>query len=111
MVQEILNILREAGDRGLSLRKIVLHVYNQQNDLFHTVSMQETKMEVKKFLLANSRKPNGLVERVRRGVYRLNRKACKCNQFLLQFDQDEDQDVAADSGLNSAPQEGPSLFD
>lgn len=57
---------------GLSIRKIVRHVYNAHNSLFDTVDLEEVKRSVTMYLTAKSKMPSSFIEKTdQRGVYRL----------------------------------------
>jgi len=83
--RDILQVLAEAGDKGLSLKKITMHVYNRVNGLFSTVDLEEVRRDVANYLVRSSRHENSLIERTgERGVYRINMSCKDSNQ--LQFD-------------------------
>lgn len=110
MREEILKILAEAGPEGLRVRKIILHVYNSQNDLFNKVSLEEVKRRVLLFLQQNSRYSQDLLDHPSWGTYRLNPKSIKAQTTQLSFLPTEDDcpDVAQQK---PAKQTGPTLFD
>lgn len=84
--QEIFRVLTEAGEEGLSVQKIALHVYNSCNSLFNPVSYEEVYGFVSRFLIAKSRKQHSLIERTAsRGVYHLNFTLKETQQLMLQF--------------------------
>ena len=94
---EILYVLKEAGAKGLSIRKIARHVYNSRNGFFDVVSFDEVHRYVAGFLVRNSKSANSFIERTNvRGVYRLN---LSNTTRQLQFDfkdgdvQNENEDV------------------
>lgn len=107
MNETILRILTEAGEQGMSLQKLILHVYNASNSFFHPVDLDEVRMRVVQFLRVNSRYPNSLVEHTQRGIYRLNPNSDRARQLLLSFEETakDTADTAPDAPL------GPSLFD
>lgn len=70
---EILFILSEAGERGLSVKKIARHVFNNRNSLFDEIAYDDVRRQVACYLSRNSRTAGSIVERTDvRGVYRLN---------------------------------------
>ena len=85
--QQILEILTEVGDKGISVQLLAKHIYNLNVSLFATQSLDEIKAYVRKYLLKNYRSPQSLIESAgRRGYYRLN----TCNnadarQLMLDF--------------------------
>ncbi len=81
---EIVYVLKEAGEKGLSIRKIARHVYNSKNSFFDVVSFDEVHRYVAGFLVRNSKSVNSFIERTSvRGVYRLNQSN---TDRQLQFD-------------------------
>lgn len=83
--REIIRVLAEAGDKGLSMKKITMHVYNRVNGLFCTVDIEEVRRIVANYITRSTRQSGSLIERTcERGVYRLNLACCATNQ--LQFD-------------------------
>ena len=73
--QQILHILTEAGERGISVQTIARHVFNMNVSLFVSPDFEEIRTYVQQYLLRNSRSSLSLIERTeRRGYYRLNRE-------------------------------------
>ncbi|MBQ8047853.1 MAG: hypothetical protein IJ196_08015 [Prevotella sp.] len=84
--QEILGILAEAGEKGLSVQKISMHVFNACNSLFHVINPDDVHDYVARYLSKNSRNPNSIVERAEpRGIYRINPNSDDARQLMLQF--------------------------
>lgn len=74
---EIISVLCEAGDNGLPVRKIALHVFNTCNTLFAPVLIDDVHHDVRIWLKANSQSTDSLVRRCdKRGYYKstLHRK-------------------------------------
>ena len=70
---EILKVLAEAGNDGLSVKKIARHVHNAHNTLFSNVSFDEVYAYVGQYLKRNSKCVDSIIERTDlRGVYRIN---------------------------------------
>ena len=68
--QEILHILLEAGDNGLSVRKITQHLYNRNNTFFERADFDELHRIVAKTLIRKVKDPNSAVRLTgKRGVY------------------------------------------
>ncbi len=107
MNDDILNILTEAGEQGMSLQKLILHVYNANNSLFQPIDMEEARQRVTVFLRQNSRFPSSLIERTQRGVYRLNPNSDDARQLLLSFE----EELQKEEPLSPVDDQGPSLFD
>lgn len=84
--QKILKVLAEAGTDGLSIQKIVYHVYNSSNTFFETVSLEDVHRYVRQFLQRNSKNKDSMVESTGvRGVYRINEKSSDSQQLMLMF--------------------------
>ncbi len=107
MYEDIIRTLSEAGEHGLSLQNLVLHVHHANNNLFHQVEMEEVRQRVIQYLRANTRFSGSLIERTHRGIYRLNPNSDEARQLLLSFDEGHD-DIS--KGQTPTPL-GPSLFD
>ena len=60
---EIISVLCEAGDNGLPVRKIALHVFNTCNTLFAPVLIDDVHHDVRIWLKANSQSTDSLVRR------------------------------------------------
>lgn len=97
--QQILKVLTEAGDKGLSMKAISMHVFNMNNTFFVSPDFQEIRTYVKQYLLRNAKSRQSLIERTgQRGCYRLNTQGVAyVRQFPLQFrektegDEDEEE--------------------
>ncbi len=109
MDKDILKVLTEAGDRGLSLQKIVLYAYNSQNSLFQKYEKEEVKGYVIRFLRQNTRYPGSLIQKISRGVYRLNPNSDQGRQLLLNFEEEIQEQKTNTSTLNEMPHK--TLFD
>ncbi|MBB1551456.1 MAG: hypothetical protein HG447_007655 [Prevotella sp.] len=109
MDKDILKVLTEAGDRGLSLQKIVLYAYNSQNSLFQKYEKEEVKGYVIRFLRQNTRYPGSLIQKISRGVYRLNPNSDQGHQLLLNFEEEIQEQKTNTSTLNEMPHK--TLFD
>ena len=81
---EILRILVEAGNEGLSVKKIARHVHNACNTLFSSVYTY-----VSQYLIRNSKNADSMIARTDvRGNYRINPRNEDSQQLMLRF-QDE----------------------
>lgn len=86
----ICHILKEAGNRGLSVRKIALHVFNASNTLFVETTYEEVYGIVSRYLNHSVRCSNSLVKRAsRRGYYCLDDNP-ENRQLFLDFTDGED---------------------
>ena len=109
MDEDILKALTEAGNRGLSLQKIVLYAYNSQNGLFQKYEKEEVKGYVIRFLRQNSRYSGSLIQKISRGIYRLNPNSDQGRQLLLSFEEEIQEQKTNTSTLNEMSHK--TLFD
>lgn len=68
----IIRILIEAGDDGLSVRKVTRHVYNAVNGFFEEADWGTVHRVVRAFLHRHSRGMEAAISRPKHGVYCLN---------------------------------------
>jgi hypothetical protein len=88
--QQILKILTEAGERGISVQNISRHVYNLNCTFFHQPDYEEVRSYVQQFLLRNSKSQQSLIESTgQRGYYRLNTTGSKDAQQLMLLFRDD----------------------
>ena len=85
--QQILQVLTEAGECGVSVQAIAKHVYNMNCTFFVQPDFEEIRTYVQQYLLRNSKSQQSLIESTgRRGYYRLNTEgSADARQLLLQF--------------------------
>lgn len=88
--RQILKILTEAGERGISVQNISRHVYNLNSTFFHQPNFEDIRSYVQQFLLRNSKSAQSLIESTgQRGYYRLNTDGSQdAQQLMLQFRED-----------------------
>ena len=89
--QQILQILSEVGERGISVQTLAKHVYNQNCTFFFQPDLQDIHRQVQQYLLRNSKSPQSLIESTgRRGYYRLNtQNSADARQLILNFRDDQ----------------------
>jgi hypothetical protein len=87
--KQILEVLTEVGQDGLSVQKISRHVFNVCNSFFNPISHDDVYRYVSQYLIRNSKGRNSMLETVRRGVYRLNMNSLESQQLMLEFRDDE----------------------
>jgi len=106
--QQILRILTEVGQRGISVALLAKHVYNMNCTLFFQPDLQEIHQFVQQYLLRNSKLPQSLIESTgRRGYYRLNtQNSADARQLMLDF-RDEVMDEEPEQEMTK---EDKSLF-
>ena len=104
----IFNILKEAGSRGLSVKKITMHVFNASNSLFQSSNFEEIHKYVYAYLKRNSQKKDAFVMKTDiRGRYRINEASPKTRQLMLDF---KEQTLCAETE-KSEQYNSPTLFD
>lgn len=110
--QQILHILSEVGERGISVSLLAKHVYNLNCTLFSQPDLQEIKQFVQQYLLKNSKSSLSLIESTgRRGYYRLNtQNNADARQLMLEF-REEDIETEKDEEEKSQQDLSLSLFD
>ena len=54
--RQILRILSDVGEQGISVQLLAKHVYNQNVSLFYTPDIEEIRSYVQQYLLKNSNK-------------------------------------------------------
>lgn len=90
--QQILQILTDVGDKGISVQLLSKHLYNLNVSLFATLDMDYIRNYVQQYLLKNSKSPQSLIENAgRRGYYRLNtQNNADARQLMLEFGRHEE---------------------
>lgn len=85
--QQILRILTDVGDRGISVQLLSRQLYNMNVSLFSSQDLEEIRAYVQQYLLKNSKSPQSLIESTgRRGYYRLNTmNNADARQLMLEF--------------------------
>ena len=85
--RQILQILTEVGERGISVQLLAKHLYNLNCTLFSTPDLEEIRSFVQQYLLKNSKSVQSLIESTgRRGYYRLNTENnANARQLMLEF--------------------------
>ena len=85
--RQILEILIEVGDKGISVQQLSKHVFNKNASFFFTPNLEEIRSYVQQYLLKNSKSAQSLIESTgRRGYYRLNtQNNADARQLLLAF--------------------------
>ena len=89
--QQILRILTDVGDKGISVQLLSRQVYNLNVSLFSSQDLEEIRSYVQQYLLKNSKSPQSLIESTgRRGYYRLNTlHNADARQLMLEFKRHE----------------------
>lgn len=89
--QQILRVLTDVGDKGISVQLLSRQVYNLNVSLFSSQDLEEIRSYVQQYLLKNSKSPQSLIESTgRRGYYRLNTlHNADARQLMLEFKRHE----------------------
>ena len=89
--RQILHILTEAGERGISVQAIAKHIYNQNRTFFTNPDYEEIRSYVQQYLLKNSKSSQSLIENTgHRGFYRLNTTgSADALQMMIQFHEEQ----------------------
>lgn len=110
--QQILHILSDVGERGISVSVLAKHVYNMNCTLFTQPNLQEVKQFVQQYLLKNSKSSLSLIESTgRRGYYRLNtQNNADARQLMLEFREEENNVEEAQEEIKPQQDLSLSLF-
>lgn len=85
--QQLLQILMDVGERGISIRLLTMHLYNLNTSLFSQPDYEALHSYVQQYVARNSRSSQSLlVATGKRGHYRLNTGgSADARQLMLQF--------------------------
>ena len=110
--RQILRILSDVGEQGISVQLLSKHVYNQNVSLFFTPDMDEIRSYVQQYLLKNSKSSLSLIESTgRRGYYRLNtQNNADARQLMLEFREEENNVEEAQEEIKPQQDLSLSLF-
>ena len=103
--QQILSILTDVGDKGISVQLLSKHLYNLNTSLFAPLDIEDIRNYVQQYLLKNSTSSLSLVEATgKRGFYRLNtQNNADARQLMIEFresHQPEDKEEKPDIDLS-----------
>lgn len=105
--KQILQILTEVGEKGISVQLMAKHLYNLNSTLFFTPDYEEIRTYVQQYLLKNSKSPLSLIEATgKRGFYRLNtQNNADARQLMIEFresrqPEDKEEKPAVDLSLD-----------
>ena len=92
--RQILQILTEVGEKGISVQLLAKHLYNLNSTLFSSPVLEDIRAYTQQYLLKNSKLPSSLIESTgRRGYYRLNtRNNADARQLMLEFREPEEEE-------------------
>jgi hypothetical protein len=85
--RQILQILTEVGEQGISVQLLSKHLFNLNSTLFFSPDLEDIRSYVQQYLLKNSKSSQSLIESTgQRGYYRLNtQNNADARQLLLTF--------------------------
>jgi hypothetical protein len=91
--RQILQILIDVGEKGISVQLLAKHLYNLNTSLFFTPDLDEIRSYVQQYLLKNSKSSLPLVESMdKRGFYRLNtQNNPDARQLMIEFKEERQQ--------------------
>ena len=104
--QQILAILTEVGEQGISIAALSKHIYNLNATFFFQPNVQEIRQYVQQYLLRNSKSAQSLVQNTgKRGHYRLNiQNSADARQLMLHFKENtvaaEDEKLVSQQDLS-----------
>ena len=92
--RNILKVLAEAGDHGISVKNLSTHVFNMSSTLFEKPDMNEVRRQVRLFLMRNTKGHDPLIEHTGQwGHYRLNTTRSEtARQLMLDFTENEEEE-------------------
>lgn len=99
--RQILEILTEVGEKGISVQLLSKHLYNLNVSLFAVQNIDDIRAYVQQYLLKNSKSDKSLIESTgRRGYYRLNTaNNADARQLMLEFKSHEEMVQEEDAQL------------
>ena len=109
--EQIITILAKAGERGMSVKKISMQLYNLNCTLLTTPDFKELHKYTQQFLTRNSKMSQSLFCKEERGTYRLNPNSSRAQQLVLNFTENEEQDEEPQEEPKDYPDLSLSLFD
>ena len=109
--EQIITILARAGERGMSVKKISMQLYNLNCTLFSTPDFDEIHKYVQQFLFRNSRMSQSLFCNEAWGQYKLNPCSGRSQQLALNFQEQHEDEEKEEDTHNQSPDLSLSLFD
>ena len=110
MKEAVIRIMLEAGNKGISLRFLVLHVYNASNSLFHSVTKEEVREYVYNLVRNHSTLPTDPFERIGWGRYRINLRSQKVVQSYIDFNGEQNGCKTVEQRCRKSGVDDPSFF-
>lgn len=96
--KHILDVLAEAGEEGINVHKLSMHVYNLSCTLFEQPDASFIRKYVQRYLLRKSKQSSSIIESMpQRGYYRLRELSpMSIKQLLIDFYEEEKEDSPKD---------------
>lgn len=102
----------EAGDEGLSLKKIAMHVYNSNNNLFEKPDFNKIYSSIAQYLSKQSKMSDGMVKRIgTKGVYAINKRWSGYLHMMIDFNIADTINLPIDDRVSTIKDQSLSLFD
>ena len=102
----------EAGDEGLSLKKIAMHVYNSNNNLFENPDFNKIYSSLAQYLSKQSKMSDGMVKRISsKGVYAINKRWSGYLHTMIDFSFADSVNLTTDEPISTVRDQSLSLFD
>lgn len=89
----ICHILAEAGNEGLSVRKVALHVFNESNTLFGDTTYDDIYTIVSRYLNRSVRYNDSYIKRASRKGYYCLKDNVEIRQQFLNFSDNEAENL------------------
>ena len=111
--EQIITILARAGERGMSVKKISMQLYNLNCTLFSSPDFKDIHKYVQLFLMRNSKTPQSLFCKGEWGIYRLNPNSAQRQQLVINFADESltHEEDAEQEKRNDSPDLSLNLFD
>lgn len=91
--RDILQVLSEATNTGMPLRRIALNVYNIRNSLFEPLDQSVVYSEIAEWLRTKSSQSGSPIMKCdKRGYYTLNPNSPQVQQLMMQFTTSEEDE-------------------
>lgn len=110
--QEILNVLVEAGTKGLKIEKIARHVYNSCNSIFNPLSYENVHAYVTQYLIKCSKSPKSVIEKGKGvGIYHVNYKSEAVKQLMFNFSSTNTEQQMSERESSDKKEKNRDLFE
>ena len=90
--KQIISILAKAGQRGMTVKKIAMQLYNINCTLFNKPDFKEIHKYVQQFLKRNSKFPQSIACNTAWGIYKLNPNSVQARQLAIDFNSNNSEE-------------------